>query len=327
MLASRRALLAAFVVGLGVSITLSEGALLLLTLLWLWRLREPESRRAQAWPLWQPVLAFACATVLSALASGHAAQSLVASKGLLLMAALYVTADALGDAREGDRFLSWLALAAGVAALAGLVQTAACPSQDPSQEPAQGLARWFFHRCGRARGFFSIYMTLAGVLNVVLLATLPRVLPGGFRAWSAPVWLVTLGGLVMTYTRGAWIGFAAGFASLLPMSRRGRLALLAGLVLLPVIFFLGPQDLSQRVRSMADPDEAGIKERVYMWRSGAAMWRERPLLGWGPGGVKREYSRYALPEAYKQRTGHVHNTPLQILVERGVLGLAAWLAI
>ena len=105
-------------------------------------------------------------------------QSLAASKGLLLMAALYVTADALEDAREGDRFLSWLALAAAVAALAGLVQTAACPSQDPSQEPAHGLARWFFHRCDRARGFFSIYMTLAGVLNVVLLATLPRVLPG-----------------------------------------------------------------------------------------------------------------------------------------------------
>src|SRR5207253_1188488 len=50
-------------------------------------------------------------------------------------------------------------------------------------------------------------------------------------------------------------------------------------------------------------------------------------LGWGPGGVKREYVRYAQPEASKKRTGHVHNTPLQILVERGVLGLAAWLSI
>ena len=61
-----------------------------------------------------------------------------------------------------------------------------------------------------------------------------------------------------------------------------------------------------------------------MWRSGVAMWRERPLLGWGPGGVKREYSNYALPEAYKRQTGHVHNTPLQVLVERGMLGFAAW---
>ena len=57
------------------------------------------------------------------------------------------------------------------------------------------------------------------------------------------------------------------------------------------------------------------------------MWKERPVLGWGPGGVKREYERFALPEAYKKRTGHVHNTPLQILIERGVLGLATWLSI
>ena len=78
---------------------------------------------------------------------------------------------------------------------------------------------------------------------------------------------------------------------------------------------------------MADPEEAGVRERVYMWRSGLAMWRERPVLGIGPGGVKREYPRYALPEAVKKRTSHVHSTPLQILVERGVLGLAAWLAI
>jgi O-antigen ligase/polysaccharide polymerase Wzy-like membrane protein len=323
----RRGLLAAFVVGLACSITLAEGSLLLLTVLWLWRLRDGEARRKQAWPLWQPVLAFAAATVLSALASDHAAASLAASKGLLLMAALYVTTDALGDVGEADRFLSWLALAAGAAAVAGLVQVAACPSQDPSLQPTRGLARWFFHRCDRARAFFSIYMTLAGVLNLVLLATLPRLLPGGFRKWNAPVWLVTLGGLAMTYTRGAWIGLGAGAAALLPMSRRGRLALLVGLALLPIIFLLGPQDLSHRFRSMFDPAEAGIQERIYMWRSGAAMWRERPLLGWGPGGVKREYSRYAQPAAFKQRTGHVHNTPLQILVERGVLGLAAWLAI
>ena len=44
----------------------------------------------------------------------------------------------------------------------------------------------------------------------------------------------------------------------------------------------------------------------------------------GPGGVKREYTRYALPDAIKKRTGHVHNTPLQMLVERGAVGLAAW---
>ena len=71
MIALRRGLLAAFVVGLGLSITLAEGALIGLTFLWLWRLRDPEVRRAQSWPLWQPVLAFTGATLLSVLASGH----------------------------------------------------------------------------------------------------------------------------------------------------------------------------------------------------------------------------------------------------------------
>ena len=62
-----------------------------------------------------------------------------------------------------------------------------------------------------------------------------------------------------------------------------------------------------------------------MWESGLMMARQHPWLGFGPGGVKREYAAFALPEATKKRTGHVHNTPLQILVERGAIGLAAWL--
>ena len=63
----RRLLFAAFVVGLGLSITLSQSALAALAALWLWRLRDPEARQAVALPLWAPVLAFAGATLVSAL--------------------------------------------------------------------------------------------------------------------------------------------------------------------------------------------------------------------------------------------------------------------
>jgi len=206
----------------------------------------------------------------------------------------------------------------------GLLQVGLCPGPDaPEAGP-----RWLYRRCGRAHGFFSIYMTLAGVLSLVLLATLPRLLPGvgELRRFGVP-WLVMLGGLVATYTRGAWIGFAAGVLTVAATVRRGRWLLLAGLLLLAGAALMAPRELRHRFLTMADPEEAGVRERVYMWRSGLAMWRERPVLGIGPGGVKREYPRYALPEAVKKRTSHVHSTPLQILVERGVLGLAAWLAI
>ena len=62
----RRALLLAFVLGLGFSITLSQSALAALTLLWLWRLRDPAVRASQTWPLFGPLCAFAAATLLSA---------------------------------------------------------------------------------------------------------------------------------------------------------------------------------------------------------------------------------------------------------------------
>ncbi len=308
--------------GLGLSITLAETALALLTLHWLWGLRDPAARATARWPFWPPVLAFSGVTMLSALLSGHALVSIEASKGLLLAAALYVMVDALREPSAAGRFLFGLALAATAAAIVGLLQVGLCPGLGvPVTSP-----RWLYHRCDRAHGFFSIYMTLAGVLSLVLLATLPRLTGGGqdLRRLAVP-WVVMLWGLIMTYTRGAWIGFAAGVLTVAGTIRRGRWFLVAGLLALAGAALLAPPELRHRFLSMTDPDESGVRERVYMWKSGFAMWRERPLLGAGPGGVKREYSRYALPEAFKKRTSHVHNTPLQILVERGLLGLAAWL--
>jgi O-antigen ligase len=55
------------------------------------------------------------------------------------------------------------------------------------------------------------------------------------------------------------------------------------------------------------------------------MARDHPLTGVGPGQVKRRYGDYAAPEFRQRPRGHLHNTPLQILVERGVVGLGAWL--
>lgn len=323
MTALRRVGFGAFVLGLGLSITLSETALTLLTLLWLWRLRDPQVRAAARWPLWQPVLAFSAVSLISAVAAEYPSlPALSACKGLLLVAALYVTADALAGPEDAYRFLSALLVVVTIAAGVGLLQALVCPGTAPDY----GRPGWLYHRCYRARGFFSIYMTLAGVLNLVLLANVPRLLPGGAcTRWLALPWLVSLAGLLATYTRGAWVGFAAGVLGLLPGTRKGRWLLVGGLVLLGLAALSGPQHLRERFRSMGDADDPTVRERVYMWRSGLAMWRQHPLLGVGPGGVKREYVRYALPEAVKKRTGHVHNTPLQILVERGVLGFAAWL--
>jgi hypothetical protein len=324
--------MAAFALGLAVSITLAEVALTLLALRLAWRVATGRAR-VDRWPLGIPVLAWAGVSLLAALLSPEPLDAAVSAlRGLVLIVALYVALDALPDAAAADRWLAGLFALLAIVGAIGVLQVALCPWLAPRAGtlgaiPIVGRA---LVKCHRAHAFYSIYMTLAGVLSLVLLAVLPRLLPGGGAArasagWRA-AWLVGGAGLAMTYVRGAWVGFAVGVAALLALVRRGRLLLVAGVVVLVVVVLLVP-GVRRRAESIVDPSDPTARERVLMWRSGLAMVRDHPLVGVGPGGVKREYPRYASPRVLQQHRGHLHDVPLQVLVERGVLGLLAWLAL
>jgi O-antigen ligase len=278
------------------------------------------------YPLARPFHGFLGATLLADLLSGAVAPSLVASKGLLLLLVFFVLANTLRGVEGAEWLLRWLFLVMAGVSVLSLFQVSLC-----------ALAPWgtvlldgFFHKCYRARGFFSIYMTLAGVLTLVLLAVLPRLLCHG-RArprWEAPAWILMLGALVLTFTRGAWLGFVAGVAGLIPLVRRRRpLVVIAGS---SVVLFLALVVASFTVgwtswdpRKLADP--ATVRERLYMWQAGIAMLERNPVTGIGVGQVKTLFPRYALQQATKRSTSHLHNSPLQLLVERGLLGLGCWL--
>ncbi len=316
----------AFIIGLGVSITLAEIALVALVALWLLRLRDPAARAALTFPLAGPLLGFTGVTLLADLLSADIAGSLVASKGLLLVSVFFVLVNTLGGVEGAESFVRRLFLVMAGVSVLSLLQVSLC-----SHEPwGTFLLDRFFHKCDRARGFYSIYMTLAGVLTLVLLAVLPyllrrdRVRP----RWELPAWILMLVALVLTYTRGAWLGFLAGLAGLLPLARRRRvLAILGGSVL---VLFLALVAASATFggqgwdpRKLADP--VTVRERLYMWRAGITMLERNPVSGIGVGQVKKLFPRYALPQAAKRSTSHLHNSPLQVLVERGVLGLGCWL--
>lgn len=319
-----RWVLGVFLVGLALSITLSQAALALLVVFWLARLRDPRARAALTLPLGAPFLAFVGATLLSALSSGDALGSLAGSKALLLVLVFFALVNTLRDTEDAERFAGrFLLLMAGVSLL-GVVQVWLCP-EHPWSAPI--LARWT-RRCHRAHGFYSIYMTLAGVLTVTLLATMPRLFarPPARRWWIRPAWAACGLGLLFTYTRGAWLAVVAGAALLAVLVRRvWVLAAIAVVVLALVALSAASGTLAERVKSLGDLSDATLRERLYMWQSGLRMVRDHPLTGVGPGRVKAVYPNYALPEAGKKATSHLHNAALQILAERGVLGLAAWL--
>jgi len=315
---ARRLLLAAFALGLAVSISLAELALAGLALVLLLGLSRGQGR-GLAWPLAVPIGAFALWTLVSALASARPLESLAAAKSLLVLATFFIVLGSLPDGRAAHRFAATVfALVSAVAVLA-LVQVAACPETPP----AFILLRGFFRKCARARGFYSIYMTLAGVLTLVLIASAPRLI--GLRhpgTWRLPAWLVGLAALGLTYVRGAWLGFAVGVAGTALTTWRGGRRVFALVVVLGVVALIGI-GLGQR-GTIGDRSDESTRDRLIMLRVGLQIARDHPLTGVGPGQVKHVYPAYVGPDVIRRRTSHLHDTPLQILVERGLPGLVLW---
>ena len=294
----------------------------------MWRLARGRARIT--WPLAGPIAAFVIATLLAAALSARPAESLFSARSVLLLLGLWVVQDALPSAQSAARALVGLLGVLGVVSVLGIAQVAFC-AEPWFVRLGVSVSTWwpalgrFFLKCHRAHAFYSIYMTLAGVFNIALLATLPLLLPPrAAPGWAPVAWLVTLAGFAVTYVRGAWLGFAAGVVVLVASARRHRLALVAGLAMLAVVLLLLP-GVRGRARSIADPSDPTSSERWLMWKSGYEMARDHLVTGVGPAQVKRVYPQYAAPEVPNKYRGHLHNTPIQILVERGLLGLASWL--
>jgi len=324
LLAARTPLLVLLVLGLVSSISLTQVTLALLAV-WLGLARRAGIVARLRLPLAVPLVLFVAWTVVAALASDDPRDSLATCKNLLNLVGLWIVASTLEDARAARRFLAGLALALGVVAVLAIVQVGACPAEPPAASYGRVIVNFFRH-CQRAHGFFSIYMTLAGVLVMLLTATLPRLLRlEGVRV-VAPVWLVGVVALALTYVRGAWIGLAAGALVVLVSLRRRSVTVLVLIVVVLAALAALPR-VGERLRTIGSLRDDTTRDRLAMLKTGLSLVRAHPLLGIGPGQVKRVYPTAAGPEALRRSTSHLHDTPLQIAVERGLPGLAAWLAI
>jgi O-antigen ligase len=260
-----------------------------------------------------------------------------AAKSVLVLAALWIVAAALPDAPAAHRFATALSVAVAAVAVVAVAQVVTCtPARYDAVDPAlPPLVRSVLGKCRRAHGFYSIYMTLAGVLAVVLAAALPRLPALPRRGWAVAGWFVGAAALVLTIARSAWAGFAAGAVAAAALRRRGgrgrrtrgwqAAAGAAGLVALAVVLGVVVPDVRERARTIGDLRDDTTRERVTMLGIGLRLIAEHPVAGVGPGQVKHLYPLHAPPDALRRHTSHLHNTPLQIAVERGLVGLAIWL--
>jgi O-antigen ligase len=176
----------------------------------------------------------------------------------------------------------------------------------------------------RPQGSLGHYMTYSGLLVLVICAATARLLYGRQeRTWPALMMPALLVALVLTFTRGAWVGACAGIAFLLLLKDFRLVAVLP--VLAALFFALAPPRITDRFYSMFDSNDPTALDRVTMMRVGQRMIAADPLTGVGPDMVSRLYPEYVSPTETQQVNPHLHNVPIQIAAERGLPALAIWI--
>ncbi len=130
--------------------------------------------------------------------------------------------------------------------------------------------------------------------------------------------ILSISALLLTFSRGALLGFLSGFIIYNLKSRKSISILLIILVILFSTIYLIPQ-LNNRVLSIFSLEKN--QNRIFIWESTIDMIKDHPLLGIGPGNFSIVYPEYRSPEAIEKNHPFAHNIFLNMAVELGLVGL------
>jgi len=224
--------------------------------------------------------------------------------------------------------------------------------------PSFEVGRFF-----RAHGTYGQPNPFAGYMEMVLPIALALAVAGALalvRAGAGPgaaaarfpralvvlalsVATITGAALPMSYSRGAWIGLAAGLVAMVLFAGRraigvvGIAAIAALLVGSLGLVDLLPASVSDRILSITrsfgvfdarrvvpTAESWAAVERMAHWQAAWGMFLSQPLRGVGIGQYVAVYADYHIVP-WANPLGHAHNYYLNVLAELGVPGLMLYL--
>jgi putative inorganic carbon (HCO3(-)) transporter len=254
---------------------------------------------------------------------------------LLVLAYVYTRA-AVCDDRAARGVLTALFLTGSAEAILGAVQFFV-----PLGPPAFAVGNFI-----RAHGMFGQPNPFAGYLGTILPIALAMTLvphPGRFRAVAAFGLAMIAMGILLSLSRGAWLGLAISLGVMAMAWSPGArklvipLAALGVLVIALASFGLLPASFASRITSVTEnfgvfdvrsvpltSENFAVVERMAHWQAGWEMFQDYPFLGVGPGNYPAVYEQYYIPP-WKEPLGHAHNYYLNMAAEAGVPGLLALL--
>ena len=152
-------------------------------------------------------------------------------------------------------------------------------------------------------------------------------LPARLKAAAGLVGSLLVVSLVLTLTRGAWLGFVAAILVVLLFHRQARKIVLISLPVVAIVvamtngfwvdLFLTRTDSVDRLLQ-SDPWVG----RVNAWDAATDMIQDSPITGIGPGMFLTSYPEYE-PARFYLRLSDAHNLFLHLGAEQGVIAAAA----
>lgn len=167
----------------------------------------------------------------------------------------------------------------------------------------------------------------------------------GWRRWLGFLAVaLCAAALYSSGSRGAWLGaivsilvsFVIAFFKGPPSKRRSITLIGLITILLGGFLLLSNPRIRNAVKFRSDPDntsqpiqvvlaDSPTKDRWFMAKAGVNVVKAYPILGTGPGNLARLYNRFRPIETGTglELAQQLHNTPLQLLAELGIVGFIA----
>lgn len=182
-----------------------------------------------------------------------------------------------------------------------------------------------------------LYGFAAAVMGVALAASLSR---GGMLSLAtALVFLIVMSGRLAKAEpagrRSQHSGGLAGTGLIAALQRQGTLAsrivivLAIGGAITAGIVWVGPEAVATRITegqaATSGQQQAGLSNRVWVWRDTLSMIRANPLLGVGLGAYGTAFPIYTRSDG-SIRVPQAHNDYLQVVADCGAVGglIAVW---
>jgi putative inorganic carbon (hco3(-)) transporter len=195
--------------------------------------------------------------------------------------------------------------------------------------------------------FFRDHTSYGAILAMLVCALAGAILYGKSNIFARilqwVIWILLVTGLILSYTRAAWMSviIAAGVLGLTVFRIKFKYIVLTAVVFL---LYLGNQrlevlrkmeenrqrstsSLTEHVKSMSNisTDESNL-ERINRWNSAFRMFREKPIFGHGPGTYMFKYAPYQLSRDKTTIStdfgdlGNAHSEYFGPLAESGIFG-------